>query len=137
MKHLSATKNDVEIDPAWRSESTLTNFHFYAQEQHERSNADSRNAKALLEYIKAGNEGILLFESIHTAAKQASKLETLNSKAFQGIANKIILAHGTPVILTSSINPSIGLFNRSFIGALYIPKSYIIISLKVLKCILQ
>ena len=78
----------------------------------------------------------MLFESIHTPAKQASKLETLNSKAFQGMANKLFLAHGSPVILTTNINPSIGLFNGSigsFIGALYIPKSYIVISLKILE----
>ena len=73
---------DVETDPAWRSKSTLTDFHFYSEEHPERSNADSRNAKALVEYSKAVNEGIMLFESIHTPAKQASKLETLNSKAF-------------------------------------------------------
>ena len=137
LKNLSATEKDVETDPAWRSKSTLTDFHFYSEEHPERSNADSRYAKALVEYSKAVNEGIMLFESIHTPAKQASKLETLNSKAFQGMANKLFLAHGSPVILTTNINPSIGLFNGSigsFIGALYIPKSYIVISLKVLEC---
>ena len=48
LKNLSATEKDVETDPAWRSKSTLTDFHFYSEEHPERSNADSRNAKLLM-----------------------------------------------------------------------------------------
>ena len=47
LKNLSATEKDVETDPAWRSKSTLTDVHFYSEEHPERSNAHSRNAKAL------------------------------------------------------------------------------------------
>ena len=136
LKKISATIKDVKSDPEWSSKTVLTDYHYYCEEHPERSNADSINAKSLVEYSRTTKKGIMLFEAIHTPALKSSSMAALNSKEFQGITSKLYLAEGAPVILTTNINPSIGLFNGSlgkFIGPLYRPKFYDVKSLEVLK----
>ena len=136
LKNISATIKDVKTDPEWSSKTVLTDYHYYSEDHPERSNADSINAKALVEYSRTTNKGIMIFEAIHTPALKSSSMASLNPKEFQGISSKLYLAKGAPIILTTNINPSIGLFNGSlgkFVGPLYRSKFYDVKSLELLK----
>ena len=83
LKEITATESDLRTDPEWKNRTTLTGFHYFSSLHPERSNADSKNASALIDYSTASGNGIMKFEAIHSPPDRAEALSALSAKEFQ------------------------------------------------------
>ena len=107
--------------------SLLTSYHFYNEKNPERTNADSSNAKSLMNHAKTSGQPTMLFEALHLPAKDTLDLQKIPPNEFQNLRYKLYLIPGAPIILTSNINNTVKLFNGSsgtFVGPLYLQKKY-------------
>ena len=126
LRTLTASENDLK-DPEWNKKTTLTGYHYFSQNQPERTNADSINASALVKYMKDTGNGILCFEAIHSPPSKVKQLAAMPNKEFQNLPSKLYLCKGCKVILTSNINPSFSLFNSApaiYRGPLYLSECW-------------
>ena len=73
LKEITATESDLRTDPEWKNRTTLTGFHYFSSLHPERSNADSKNASALIDYSTASGNGIMKFEAISIIPKRISR----------------------------------------------------------------
>ena len=130
LKEMTATE-EMTYAPEWKNCTLLTAYHFHSEDNPNRTNADSSNAKHLIEHAKRTNEPIMVFKALHTPLSDAPTLEKLPSKEFQNLPGNLYMIPDAPLILTTNINPTVILYNGArgtFIGPLYLPKKYTITS---------
>ena len=135
LKKMTATEESIK-SPEWKDATLLTAYHYFSEENPNRTNVDSSNAKNLVEESKRVNEPIMEFQAVHTPVSKVSDLQKVSAQDFHSLSNKLYLVRGAPLMLTSNINAQIGLFNGAigkFIGPIYLEKKYSISSLDVLK----
>ncbi len=126
LKTITATEKD-RYSAEWTNPTLLTSFHFHSDENPGRTNADSSNAKSLVDYANNSGQPIMLFDALHLPAKDTSQLQKVPAKEFRNLANKLYLIPGAPIILTVNINASVSLYNGAkgtFIGPIYLQKMY-------------
>ena len=133
LRKVTATCQEVKSDNAnWKNKTVLTDYHFFSEISPERSNADFLNAQQLIAFNKQNNQYPICFESVNTSATAAKQ----PASQFNAMPRRLYMGIGAPIILTTNINPSIGLFNGAqgfFQGGIYFKKSYNLKSLQKMR----
>ena len=119
----TATVQDTEADPAWKSAVTLHGHHWYSELSARRATVESDNARALVSFASEHNEPVMAVNAQHLPAKKARKLQRLSAKMFRGVSAAFFACNRLPLMLLENVAPSVGLFNGAlveFVGPLFL-----------------
>ena len=128
LKKMIASDEEVKNNNSeWRNASQLTAYHYHSDLYPKRTNADTSNAKSLVEHSRLFNLPIMVFKATHSPESELSSLEGMSAKEFNNLSNNLYLVSGSPIILTMNLNNELSLFNGArgrFIGPIYLRHEY-------------
>ena len=124
LKQISATKSDLENDPAFKKAWIVENRHFFNPDDPNHKTVESENIRRTFDFAEKNDQPVVHLKAIHTPVERTSILEQAPGREFEGLLKDFVACKDLPILLLTNIAPQFGLYNGAtlyFHGLLYLP----------------
>ena len=110
-KQISATKSDLENDPAFKKASIVESRHFFNPDNPNNRTVESENIRRTFDFAEKNNKPVVHLKAIHTPIEHASVLQQAPGREFEGLLKDFVACKDLPILLLQNIAPQFGLYN--------------------------